>query len=80
MSILGPNSYYTATRTGLRGTKIMGLSSYTLVTWGGCTTLSSSRPFRFAKYLFIYLLVIFVQVVYFQFCLYFYLYTKIHKN
>jgi hypothetical protein len=27
----GPNSYYTATRAGPMGTKIMGLSSYTLV-------------------------------------------------
>jgi hypothetical protein len=31
MFILGPNSYYTTTRTGPGGPKIMGLRSYTLV-------------------------------------------------
>jgi hypothetical protein len=33
MFILVPNSYYTTTRIGPRGTKIMGLSSYTLVSF-----------------------------------------------
>jgi hypothetical protein len=30
--MLGPNSHWTITRTGPRGTKITGLGSYTLVT------------------------------------------------